>query len=364
LRVAFLTPTLLMGGAERWMISLARRCDRERIEWVGTALSAGAPATAELCREMSAFMPVFAGPNAGPPDGASVVRCRSARAALEAATQDADVLIMWGLADLATLIAGLRIPVVIFASHGPGEWTERSARRSESGATHFVAVSEPALLPFSPCIRQRATVIHNGIEVERCTPRLSRSQVRAAWGFQEQHRLIGYVGRYSGEKNPAAAAHAAARLGGDYRAVYVGEGWMEPALRRQVAEIAGDRAKFVPMTRQVGNALVALDALVLASPAEGFSLSLAEAWYHQVPVVATRVGAVPELERRHGTLVSLVAVWPCPLKLTRAVEQALTPEFREEVLPRAHAAVCRYYTASVMAERWTRFLEAARREVS
>jgi hypothetical protein len=80
LRVAFLTPTLLMDGAERWMISLARCCDRRRIEWAGTALTEGALASAELCREMAAYMPVYAGPGAGPRDGSSsVVRCPSAR---------------------------------------------------------------------------------------------------------------------------------------------------------------------------------------------------------------------------------------------------------------------------------------------
>lgn len=50
IRAAFLTPTLLMGGAERWLISLARKCDREWIEWTGTALTLGAPVSDVLGR--------------------------------------------------------------------------------------------------------------------------------------------------------------------------------------------------------------------------------------------------------------------------------------------------------------------------
>lgn len=107
LRVAFLTPTLLMGGAERWMISLARSCDPRRIEWTGTALSEGAPADAELCHEMAAYMPVYAGPGAGPPEGSPyITRRHSPRAALDAALAEADVLVSWGTHDLGRLVAG------------------------------------------------------------------------------------------------------------------------------------------------------------------------------------------------------------------------------------------------------------------
>src|SRR5580698_1676462 len=66
LRAAILTPTLMMGGAERWLISLARCCDQRQVEWTGTALSLGAIVHPDLCREMAAYMPVYAGPEAGP----------------------------------------------------------------------------------------------------------------------------------------------------------------------------------------------------------------------------------------------------------------------------------------------------------
>lgn len=354
-RVAFLTPTLLMGGAERWMIALARCCDPRRIEWTGTALCDGAPAHSDLCREMSAFMPVYAGPGTGPPGDPYVTRCRSARAALDAALGGSDVLVTWGVRDLAKQIEGYRIPAV-FVSHGAGDWSVWTVRSSEPGATHFVAVSEEALEPFSPEVRQGVTVIHNGIDVERCTPTAPRHRVRAGWGFQPHHRLIGYVGRYSPEKNPLAAAHAARRLGGDYRAVYVGTGWKEAETRAGVAAVAGPRATFVPRDRQVGNALSAIDVFVLASPSEGFSLSLAEAWYCGVPVVATRVGAVPELERLHGQLVAPVPVAPSPEELAHAVEVALSPEFHSAVVFRAHEVVSLGYTARAMARRWTDYL--------
>lgn len=354
LRVAFLTPTLLMGGAERWMISLARCCDPRRIEWTGTALTEGALTSPELCREMAAYMPIYAGPWGESP---FIARRPSAREALDSALSGADALITWGIENLPELIGAPR-PRVIFVSHGGGQNASRAIQNSESGATHFVAVSEPARRLFSPDVRDRTTILHNGIDVPRCTPTRTREQTRSLWGMSEHHRLIGYVGRYSSEKNPLAAARAVANLGEDYRAVYAGEGWMETELRRDVESIAGHRALFIPTDRQVGDVLSALDAFVLASPAEGFSLSMAEAWYCGVPVVATRVGAVRELEQRFGPLVSPVPVHPSPGALAAAVEDALSPEFRRDVVPRAQAMVCRHFTAAAMAGRWMNYLES------
>lgn len=225
------------------------------------------------------------------------------------------------------------------------------------GATHFAAVSEAALRPFSPTIRGRAVVIPNGVDVPRCTPTMASERVRAAWGFDERHRLVGYVGRYSFEKDPTAAARAVAYLGDPYHAIYAGGGWMEAEVRLDVERIAGGRVRFVPASRQVGDVLSALDVFMLTSPAEGFSLAMAEAWYGGVPVVATRVGAVPELERRHGPLVAPVPVYPSPSTLGTAIVNALSPEFRREVVPRAQAMVCDHYTASAMAGRWVDYLE-------
>lgn len=357
-RVAFLTPTLLMGGAERWMISLARRCDSTRIVWTGTALSEGAPAQPELCKEMSAFMPVFAGPAAGPPgENASVVRCGSTREAVSRACQNADLLVTWGLPHLGCLLNGFDIPVV-FVSHGAGEWTTRAVRSSEMACSHFVAVSETALLPFSFQARARATVLHNGIDVQRCTPTQPRDVTRRLLGFDDQDILLGYVGRFSFEKNPLAAAFAARKLGGPYHAVYCGEGWKKKEVIDGATRIAGRQVKFIDHQWHVGNILSALDVFILASPAEGFSLSLAEAWYVGVPTVATRVGAVAELERTYGKLVSAVSINSSPGSLAQGVLHSLSDSFRCEVVPRAQSMVAEHFTTGSMARRWMDYIES------
>jgi glycosyltransferase involved in cell wall biosynthesis len=57
----------------------------------------------------------------------------------------------------------------------------------------------------------------------------------------------------------------------------------------------GDRVRFLPPGRDVGTLLRSVDALVLPSRHEGFPMVVVEAGLLGVPVIATRVGALPEL---------------------------------------------------------------------
>jgi glycosyltransferase involved in cell wall biosynthesis len=67
-------------------------------------------------------------------------------------------------------------------------------------------------------------------------------------------------------------------------------------LARQVAERGlGDRVRFLPAGRDVGTLLRSIDALVVASRHEGLPMVVVEAGLLGVPVIATRVGALPEL---------------------------------------------------------------------
>src|SRR4029077_12154028 len=68
-------------------------------------------------------------------------------------------------------------------------------------------------------------------------------------------------------------------------------GLMRRAAERGVAE----RVRFLPPGRDVGTLLRSVDALVVASRHEGFPRVVVEAGRLGVPVISTRVGALPEL---------------------------------------------------------------------
>ena len=172
---------------------------------------------------------------------------------------------------------------------------------------------------------------------------------------------VGFVGRLSPEKNPLATSRAVRALGSGYRAVYVGKGYGED-MRPAARDLTPD-AIFVDPMQQVGDALHALDCLIMASPAEGFSLVLVESLMAGLPVVATPVGVVPDLERDHGLKLTTVPVHPSPHQLASAVQQAISPSNRG-LVQRAQSVALNHDTAHTMAQRWTDFLQTiAQRQI-
>ena len=154
----------------------------------------------------------------------------------------------------------------------------------------------------------------------------SRRLRPAGRGGASTFRAIGYVGRLSPEKNCIAVGNAVAAMGAPYRAVFVGPSY-DPAYARQV-HAAARGGIFVPPVEHVGDALAALDVLVLVSPAEGGPLVLLEALAAGLPVVATPVGNLPDLVQRHGELFVTVPVDPTQEQLAAAARRALAPEWR------------------------------------
>jgi len=106
--------------------------------------------------------------------------------------------------------------------------------------------------------------------------------------------VVGAVGRLDGMKDHALLVRAAARAGA--RVVVVGEGGRREGLLRLAASLE------VPLelpgwTDDPWRPLAAADVVVLPSRSEGWPLSLVEAMLAGRPVVATRVGSVPEIVR-------------------------------------------------------------------
>jgi glycosyltransferase involved in cell wall biosynthesis len=112
--------------------------------------------------------------------------------------------------------------------------------------------------------------------------------------WEHEGFVVGAVGRLDGMKDHALLVRAAARAGA--RVVVVGEGGGREGLLRLAASLE------VPLelpgwTDDPWRPLAAADVVVLPSRSEGWPLSLVEAMLAGRPVVATRVGSVPEIVR-------------------------------------------------------------------
>ena len=256
-----------------------------------------------------------------------------------------DVVIAWGVFGLDRWLREFRGPVVQ-VSHGSGAWTESFLNDNRGVETQAVAVSREAATAFA---HGRVTIIPNGVDPARCEAHRPRDEVRREWGLLPHEIAVGFVGRISPAKNPLATSQAVRTLGPGYRAVYVGKGYGED-LRPAARDITPD-AIFVEPMQQVGDALHALDCLIMASPAEGFSLVLIESLMAGLPLVATPVGVVPDLEQDHGLKLITVPIHPSADQLAEGVRRAIAPENRD-LTGTARQIAGSHYSVKTMSRRW------------
>lgn len=174
---------------------------------------------------------------------------------------------------------------------------ERLQRRAFRRFDSVVAVSaqEFGVLERAGVPASRLRLIRNG------TPPLDRLEgrleARHFFGLDSDVAHIGWVGRFSHEKGPDTFVEALSQLLDlSWRASVVGGGGREAEIRRLIAGNAlGERVRLMGVVPNISRMFKGFDLLVLSSRTEGIPLVLLEAMRAGVPVVATRVGGIPEV---------------------------------------------------------------------
>ncbi len=150
----------------------------------------------------------------------------------------------------------------------------------------------------------RVHVIPNGL---RQVDWPDRRQVRQAFGYSDEHVVIGFLGRLATQKNPLLMIEAFSRLrGGASRLALVGTGPLESAVRRlAVRRGVFDRIDWLGY-KTAAQIMPAFDIFVMPSQYEGMPYVLMEAVSLGIPTVATRVGgaSLSVDHRRNGLLVA------------------------------------------------------------
>lgn len=285
LRVVHVGPGLAHGGAENWLIDLARFLDPDRLRIERT-----------VAVDPDGIDPTFLGRlpipfEVGGPE------------AIRRAAADCDVLLAWGLPLDDLLDGGPRPPLCVYVAHGEGPFTSSRLERSLRSADHVVAVSERVRR--HACDGAPVTVIPNGVDAARLAATLPRDEVRRGLGFAPDDFVLGYLGRFSPEKQPQLVVEAVAGLPPTFKALMVGWGPMLPDLMALANRRMPGRCAFVTATDYLGDYYRAMDAYCLPSREEGAPLALVEAMLCGVPPIATPVGIVPEwlIDRVNGLVV-------------------------------------------------------------
>lgn len=190
-------------------------------------------------------------------------------------------------------------------------------------ATHVVTTNQPfaAMLASRGIPRSRITVLHNGVRDLPLVP-VGVAALRQELNLCEGERVVVSVGRLSQEKGQADLIRAFSPLRDRAKLVIVGDGADRPSLERFARALGLERSViFAGMRANVAPFYAMADVFVLPSLSEGSPNALLEAMACSLPIVATRVGGVPEIAT-DGTTALLVPPRQ-PLALAGAIVRLL-----------------------------------------
>lgn len=202
----------------------------------------------------------------------------------------------------AAMARRLGIPVVttVHGSTG-GDWKNRCYQWLQCHAfRRFDAVVAVSRLLADGLLQrgipaERIHLIQNGWRP--AAPPLDRAAARRVLGDHEDHPCIGWVGRLSDEKGPDVFLEALACLRDlPWTACVLGEGQARRSLEVRAAALGiRERVHWHGGVAGAGRLFAAFDVFALSSRTEGTPMVLFEAMAAGVPVVATRVGGVPDV---------------------------------------------------------------------
>jgi glycosyltransferase involved in cell wall biosynthesis len=203
----------------------------------------------------------------------------------------------------------------------------------------------------------KVAVVPNGIDTASLSKRddAAISALRNSLGIPPSARVVGTIGRLNEVKCQdlllRAFNHMRARVP-DAHLVIVGDGPLMHALQSQAIELGLQGAcHLVGYQTEPEKYLHLMDVFALTSRSEGMPLVILEAWAAGVPVVASRVGGLPELisDGNNGLLFSPGD----DLALSAALESLLSqPECLRRMGEEGRHVVQSQFDVSRMADRY------------
>ncbi|NOY70511.1 MAG: glycosyltransferase family 4 protein [Deltaproteobacteria bacterium] len=210
-----------------------------------------------------------------------------------------------------------RVPQIIHTPHGHVFFGHFGTQ-----ASRFFLMAEKIVEPATDCIvaltngemadylslsltaPEKMRVIHSGVDVaDFSARRTDPSSAREALGLPANALVVGTVGWLLPIKGPDILMSAMEKVWKsreDIYLVYVGKGELEPILRGRAQKTGVcQKVVFAGWRKDVADVLSAFDIFVLSSRNEGMGRVIVEAMAAGKPVVASRVGGIPDLVK-HG----------------------------------------------------------------
>ena len=209
-------------------------------------------------------------------------------------------------------------------------------------------------------VERRVVTMPGGVDVDRFRPDAGPPRghaIRATLGLPHDVPIIGLVSGFRVMKGHQTVVEAAARLaagGRRFHLLLIGQGPFVPKVRAQVeASGLGERISTLGFVDDLPATMAVLDvALYSALESDGMSRVLFEYLAAGVPVVASRVGVVPEILEDGRTALLVPPGEPEPL--ADAIARLLDDPRRRREIGAAGAALVRArYSGARLAEQLT-----------
>lgn len=342
--VAYFIDHLKVGGAQRHLIEVLRRLDRQRFSpQVWTLRGEG-----ELLQDAEQLgVPVksfdlgarLQDPRVFPLFHRAIQQLRQDR-----------VQIVHTYLSFANIVGALtsafaRVPVLLVSKRSLDRyqkkleaWSHWAVNRIADRVIANAAAVKDFVIKTEGCPADKIIVIPNGINDE-FVPNGLRDKERAALGLDPQNRVVGTLGRLAWKKGQEyflTAAAAIIKEEPQVTFVLVGDGPLRTQLEEQARALGiASQVKFLGQRLDSQAVISLFDIFVLPSVIEGMPNALLEAMALEKPVVVTNAGGNAEVVR-DGTTGFVV-----PTRQPAEMAQRILQLLRQETLAQDLAAAAR-----------------------
>ncbi len=311
IRIAFFTGSFKFGGTEHFLVQLLQNVDRKKLEPYIICLEKKGEFLTKV-QKLNINIYEF-------PIKDSLFNLKGIKVLVQITffLYRNKIQILHTLADWANFIGTVAgkmagVPVILASQRNMGHWMVRKRYRLVSKLiykylTHGVIVNAHAikksLIENFNINEAHIHVIHNGIAVNGVCGNNSVTQKRNG------KIQIGYVGRLDYVKGVdilVEAARFVIDVFPETHFLIVGDGPEAGKIKSKVQSYRlNENFTFVGYQKDIFSFIKTIDCLVLPSRSEGFPNIILEAMACKLPVIATRVGGVPELvvDGKTGLLV-------------------------------------------------------------
>ncbi len=219
------------------------------------------------------------------------------------------------------------------------------------------------IIAVSPDIREQMTetgikankisIIDNGINTEDPAFRTPRHNARISLGISDDAFVIGNIARLTPEKAHCDLLNALSKLTiPRLKLVLIGDGPENYTLKNQIAKLDLQNKVILTGNRDDARCLYnAFDIFILVSTNEGLPMVILEAMASGIPIIATKIGAIPKI--LHDGENALLITPSKPQELLAAIATLVkSRNLRRKLAVRGQQKVAQSFSSHFMAEKY------------